>query len=257
MKSDLDKFYFDAILTSDDWDHLRYLIKREIEDCDCEGIGEFYSRMGVPFLRNFEQWIETKLIEAGFKKELIKEEIWIKGLIYSVECKHGQPYQDYRWDLHPPFGFPAGTYKISDDKHTLWFNPEVEAAFRTLGSIRIMRKLLRTDGAVNKEAVKVYLHTLALTINLTRAGNISEKAIQGQSHSNTQSKKGQRPRNVNGMTPGERKTRNEKIKAAFKKWKDTKNNFCITYGKKYDLSASAIKEIIKTIDKRGAKHGAD
>lgn len=245
MKSDLYDFPIDALLTSDEWDHVRYQISQEIEACDCKGIGEVYPKRGFPFLYSFEFWIEKKLIEAGFKKEFIKEEIWLKKLIHAVNIENGTPYRDYRWDLHPPFGFPAGTYKVSEDKHTIWFNPEVEAALLTLESIKTIKGLLVNNGVVNREAVKVYLRTLELTINLSRAGNISGKAIQGESHSNAQSEKGQKPRNVNGMTPEERKTRNEKIKAAFKTTKLSLNSFAKNEAKKHNISPSQIKKIIK------------
>lgn len=176
MKNDLYEFPLDAIITSDEWDHVRYQIGQEIEACDYEKIGDFYSKRGFPFLRSFEIWIEAKLIKAGFKKEFIKEKNRLRGLVHTVNFEQGRSYQDYRWDINPPLGFPSGTYKISEDKHTLWFNPEIEAAFRTLESINIMKELLINDGAVNKEAVKVYLRSLELIINLSRAGNISKIA---------------------------------------------------------------------------------
>lgn len=246
MKDDLYEYPLDAIITSDEWDHVRYQIGEEIKACDYKESGEFYSKRGFPFLRSFEFWIETRLIKAGFKKSIITNKKRLEATIKNLNCQGmGNAYLWTNKNL--PYGFPAKVVKIDEDnKKLFWIKSDIEAALLALESIKTLKGLLIKNGAVNNEGVKIYLHTLEMTINLSRAGNISEKAIQGERQSIGQSKKGQKHRKVKGMTPEERETRNEGIRAAFKKWKKKENAFCIKYGGKHDLSPSAIRKIINS-----------
>jgi hypothetical protein len=176
MKKDLSEFPLDAVILSDTWDDFQYHISNEIKNCDYKKIGEVYSKEGFPFLRSFEIWIEKKLIKAGFKKETIRDEVEFDKLIYVLNFEQVRKSTNWNFDLNPPYGFPAGTYKVSKDSHSMWINSDIEAALLTLESIKIIRGLLVTNGVVNKKAVKVYLRTLEMTINLARAGNIAEFA---------------------------------------------------------------------------------
>jgi hypothetical protein len=60
----------------------------------------------------------------------------------------------------------------------------------------------------------------------------------------TQSEKGSKPRTRYGLTPEERKLRNEKINKAWKLSKLTLNNFAKRESEKYNISPTAIKNII-------------
>lgn len=66
----------------------------------------------------------------------------------------------------------------------------------------------------------------------------------------TQAIKAKKPRNRNGMSPADRKKRNEEIKKHFKKasgqGKITPNGFAQKYTKKYAISPSQIREIINS-----------
>lgn len=174
LKDLLDEFPIDRVIAGDEWDHFHDLISGELEVCEFED-HEFPLRL--PFFRYFKDTIKDKLIEAGFKKEIIEDKKDFGSLIYILNFEQGRPFKCQSWDLDPPFGFPQGTYKVSEDKHTMWINSDIDAALRVLESIRIMKELLINNGVVNKEAVKVYLRTLELTINLTRAGNTPKLAI--------------------------------------------------------------------------------
>lgn len=176
MKKDLNEFPLDSVILSDTWDDFQYHICNEIKNCDYEKIGAVYSKIGFPFLRSFEIWIEKKLIKAGFKKETIRDEVEFDKLIYVLNFEQMRKNTNWNFDLNPPYGFPAGTYKVSKDSHSMWINSDIEAALLTLESIKIIRGLLVTNGVVNKKAVKVYLRTLEMTVNLTRAGNIADIA---------------------------------------------------------------------------------
>lgn len=174
LKDLFDEFPIDRVITSDEWDHFRYLISGELEACEFED-HEFPLRL--PFFLYFEDTIKDKLIGVGFKKEIIEDKKDFGSLIYIINFEQGRTFKNHSWDLDTPYGFPAGTYKVSEDSHTMWINSDIDAALRVLESIRIMKELLINNGVVNKDAVKVYLRTLELTINLTRAGNIPMLAI--------------------------------------------------------------------------------
>lgn len=68
----------------------------------------------------------------------------------------------------------------------------------------------------------------------------------------SQSIKASKPRRKIGknpedsMTPEKRAKRNDAINAAFKDWGKTDNAFYIKYGKKHNLSPSAIRKIVKS-----------
>lgn len=170
----------DDLITTDEWDHVTYLIKENLRQCDYEEAGDYYLRNGLPFLRFFELSIESKLIKAGFKKEFIKEELWFKGLIHTINSETGRIYKNYRWDLNPPFGFPSGTYKISEDKHILWINSDIEAALMALESIKKLRALLKSDDTVNIDGIKVFLKSFELVVNLLRSGYIPKQVEGGK-----------------------------------------------------------------------------
>lgn len=171
-QKDLYEYGVDSLITTDEWDHVRYLISEELKCCDVKG---GLDPADLPFFPYFEGKTKKKLIEVGFKKEIIEDKQKIKKLIYVLDFEQAQKFLHHRWDLNPPYGFPSGTYKLSEDNHTMWINSDIESALRALESITILKGLLFNNGIVNKEAVKVYLHSFELIINLSRSGAIPKK----------------------------------------------------------------------------------
>lgn len=166
MKNDLNEFPLDSFITNDEWDFLRAKIEGEIIHCNRKGV----DLRRLPFTDWFEKETKNKLLKAGFRKEIIEDEKKLKKLIHIITWEQGE-------DVNLPYGFPSGTYKVSKDKKTVRINPDIEACLLVLESIKIMKELLITDGEVNKEAVKIYLRSLELIINLSRAGNIAALAV--------------------------------------------------------------------------------
>lgn len=141
MDSDkLYDFFPDALLTTDEWESLRYKIVQELRNCDDDDkrIDEFYIKRGLPFLSTFQFYLEKKLTEAGYNREHLKIDSWLKTEAYSKR-------KDYD-------------------------NPDIEAALAGLVSIRKLKDILIDNGKVDKRSIKVFLYSLEMIINLLRAG---------------------------------------------------------------------------------------
>jgi hypothetical protein len=110
------------------------------------------------------------------------------------------------------------------------------------GTVRELRSLI---GKYTN--LKMFLLTLRLATITYRAGLIPKLTTEGASYLNRQRDKAGKPRSHDGKTPAELKTRNQEIKSAFEKKKttDSDNAFYIRYGKKYNLSRSAIRKIVE------------
>lgn len=236
----------DDLITTDEWNHARYVIRKTLRTCQDEEINKFFEPGMIPFLGWFERAIENRLIKAGFDKESIKNEIWFKGLMYTLDFEQGFIYSG-RWDLNPPFGFPAGTYTLSDDNHQMWIKPEIEAALVTLQTLKKLDELLVKDGKVNIEALRVFLHSFELTINLSRTGLLPEKALRGEKYSKSQGKIRKKRQTWGGLKRDQLLARNQRICEDFKKTGLTENNFSNKYAGKYDLKPRRIREILKMI----------
>lgn len=185
MKEDIFSFYdnpIDSMLMTneyDEWDHMRYHIFEELKACD---VKDGVHPDDLPFFLWFRGKITNKLLRAGFKKEIIEDEKEFKKLIYIINFEQGRPFVNHSWDLNPPYGFPSGVYKISENKLLMWIHPDIEAALLALESLTTLKRLLVNSDivldkpVVNNEAVKVYLRALELIINLSRAGDVPKMA---------------------------------------------------------------------------------
>jgi hypothetical protein len=197
----------------DEWgSHVRHVIKNTLRTCDYEEAGDFFLSHGLPFLGWYKRSLEDRLISAKFKKEHIKEEFWFKDLIRTIDFAQGKMYEG-RWDLNPPFGFPPETYTLSDDKHQMWVKPKIEAALLALQSIKKLKELIIKDDKVNMQAIKVYLRTFELAINILRSGKLPKYLSDGEKQK------------FGGKTGGgiSAKIRQEKSEAMQKQWQAEAN----------------------------------
>lgn len=157
----------DIIVSDDEWDHVRYLIGEELKVLE---VVDKPRQEDLPFFAHFEYKIKRKLIKAGFKKDIIDNQKRF-GKVLNGLNNQGKTIYGARGDVwkYPPwaYGYPMDVVILNDDKSMYWIKPDIEAALRTLESITIMKGLL-----LNNEAVKVYLRSFELTINLSRAGLI-------------------------------------------------------------------------------------
>lgn len=233
----------DDLIVSDEWTHVRYKIREALKTCDYEEAGDFFLSRGLPFLGWYRRAIEKRLVNAGFKEEFIKEEIWFKGIIYFVNFEQGRNSSGYRWDLNPPFGFPSQTYTLSDDNYEIWIKPEIEAALLALQSIKQLQELLVKDGMVNIEAVKVYLRSFELFVNLSRAGNLPDMFSHDE-------KRRESYRRGPGSTSRESgKWAMEKVRKVLEKYGGYSGYKALPYGKKTPVREE-IQKAIKAKDIR-------
>jgi hypothetical protein len=109
--------------------------------------------------------------------------------------------------------------------------PRIEAA---------LKKLKETEGQLCRAAKNP-----AFIENLTM-NEINKAKTHADKNSQSQSKRASKPRTIKGFNPEERKKRDQEIKDVFENWKGTDNAFYIKYGKKHNLSRSAIRKIVKS-----------
>lgn len=173
MKEHLDVEVIDDLITSDEWDHVRNHIDEELKCCDIKG---GLKPDDLPFIVFCESIIKSKLITDGFKKDTLDDPNKLE-LIFKALSEQGRKYAIPVWQHRL---FPIGLFKLSDDNRTFWVKPDVDAALRTLESVEVIKNLLvGNDGSVNKNAVKIFLRSFELTINLARAGLVPKMAMQG------------------------------------------------------------------------------
>lgn len=173
MKNLLYKYPLDSLLATDEWDHMRYLIGENLKCCEVEGR---LNPEDLPFIPYFKGTMKDKLIKAGFDKEALDNPDELELILKELD-KQGIKYDHPKWRDNPPYGFPSGSFTLSSDNCILWVKPDIDAALRALESITIIKGLLVNNGLVNREAIKVYLYSLELMINLSRAGNVPELAV--------------------------------------------------------------------------------
>jgi hypothetical protein len=221
----------DGVVTSDEYDHFQDLIKEALSECD-----EVQDALPLPFLEYFTAEINRTLIASGFNQKAIKDKDEIKKLVV-VMSRAGRKWG---FDIDPP-GFPHGTYELGHEKKIFWVKPEIEAALRALSTLMKITKIIK-DGS----CVKVYLHTMALVVNLIRAGIVPELANMGSDYGETQTRKRDKRRTWGGLTKENLKKRNQEIKEHFQKSKLTPNSFAKKHSKKYKLSIRQISNILNS-----------
>lgn len=123
--------------------------------------------------------------------------------------------------------------------------PDMEAAHLALESMNKIETQLVKNGIADLEAIKVCLLTVDMVVNVLRSGLLPELIEMGKSHSDSQSKKAKKPRTRGGLTPEDRAERNKKIIEAFKKSALTEKHWADKHAKKYELSSSMIRKILR------------
>jgi hypothetical protein len=174
MKDHLYEFPTDSMIATDEWDHARYMIGEELKICDFKGT---FLEGHLPFFSWFRGEIKDKLKKAGFKKSIIENKKRLETTMKNLNRQgKGNAYLSTNDGF--PYGFPSEVVEFDNvNKGLYWIKSDIDAALRTLESLEILKELLVTDGVVNKEAVKVYLRSLELIINLSRAGNVPALAV--------------------------------------------------------------------------------
>lgn len=202
MKKLRDDVAIDSILTTDEWNDRRLMVGEELKCCDVEG---GLNPAELPLIVYFEAQIKSKLMDDGFKIETLSNPKKLELILKDLD-KQGIEYANPAWQ--PPV-FPERSVTRSDDNRIFWVKPDIDSALRTLESLEIIKRLLMgSDGLVNKQAVKIFLRSFELTINLARAGFVPEKALLGI-------------KVVDGGTRGgvkSGKTRQEKAKPTAEAW---------------------------------------
>lgn len=168
MKSVLYEYSIDSLLTSDERDHVQYLIGESLRDCEVE---KTFDPEDLPFILYFEKTIKDKLIKAGFKKDVLENRKRFETTLKNLDRQgSGNAYFWTRDGL--PYGFPRDVVDISrEDNKMYWIDSDIDAALRALQSMTALKQLLQ-----NNEAVKIYLRSLEMIVNLFRSGNAPELA---------------------------------------------------------------------------------
>jgi len=155
------------LLTSDEWDHVRYLIEQDLNclaTIDITKDSELSNHLfhsNILFL--FEREIKEQLIKAGFEKKVIENQEKLKQVVKTLD-KQGLIIHGY-WDENLLYGLPTTVLTFSEDRKTFWVNPEIESALRAFESINSMKKEL-----FNNEAIGIFLKAFELLVNVFRAG---------------------------------------------------------------------------------------
>lgn len=169
MKGLLEEFFVDSLLTTDEWDYIQWQIDGDV--AHCESGGDLDPR-DLPFVSRLEDALQARLGRAGFKKEVVEDRQELEKIIRSIDSNASRHWTTHRFDLDPPYGLPAGSFTLGEDKHMFWVKPHVEAALRALACLSELKGLMVDNGAVNDSAVRVYLRTLQMAMNLSRSGNV-------------------------------------------------------------------------------------
>ncbi|MBA4417236.1 MAG: hypothetical protein C0392_04905 [Syntrophus sp. (in: bacteria)] len=192
----------------------------------------------IPLVWWIRHAIERKLLKIGFDKASITDPKKLWGLIQIMKTEQWGGYTG-----KTPEGFPIKAFRFTEDKKQIWILEDIEAALYALWSYHRLKIAFEAEG--NHPAAICAL-TLQFVIDATRTGLLRKNTLDGQRHSQTQSKKASGPRTVGDVNPEERKKRDDEIRAVFEKTKLTENSFCIDQGKKHNRSPSMIRKIIKS-----------
>jgi len=172
MKKQIDPFnLIDSLLTSDDWDHVTYLIEEDLKYYEIEDDAELTQSI---FISDFEDSIKIKLIKSGFKKEAIESQERMKAILEGLNMQ-GRTIKGIGNTLLKEY--PSKVVKFGKDENIYWIQPEIEAALRSLVAMTELKARLMNGPLLNKEAIKTFLLSLKLIVNLVRAGNVPKLAI--------------------------------------------------------------------------------
>jgi hypothetical protein len=233
----------------DEWTHIQGELLETLRDCEREK-ELFIYQDAVPLLSYFERSALALLATAGFDKMTLKDPkefasilnfMKNESVLFNIPIFDRKSSDSKLWETFWPGNhFPEGTFKISENKRTFWLKPRIKAALSVLKGIASLRSMLSSNSAV-----AIYAQTLEMTINLLRTGLLPETVLHGVNFSETQSKKGGKPRTRNGMNPAQRRERNEAIRRHFQKSRLDVTRFSQKYQSKYGLKARQIRNILK------------
>ncbi len=224
----------------DQWSFIRESIEGNLVWLD-EEKGNI-NQKELPFIYAFEDEVKDKLVRAGFKKDFWGNQADFQKLLQILDKQGLSIYGT--WD-HLPYGFPASVVIFSKDRKTFSINSDIAASLRTLNSIMIIKQSLLNNGHINKEAVKVFLHSFELIINLLRSSNLIKIVSGGKTFKINQKLKRGKRKTWRGLNKEEIKKRNQKITDKFNNSKLTSNNFANKYQNEFDLKPSQIRTIIR------------
>lgn len=231
----------DNFITTEEWDHVRYIHEEHIKEMEVTDLNESRIARYAHFTL-IEDETKEKLIAAGFKKESLEDSYQLENLVKKLD-EQGRTYafHDAYWmpDALTHCGYPKAVLIINTNKKMFWVKPDIEAALRTLASLKLIRPLLK-----DSQDVKIYMYALELVVNLLRSGIIPKLAKLGELYSDKQSNTASRPRGRGGKTPADIKKRNEEIIEHFKKSRLTPSSFAVKYASKYDLKPRRVRDIL-------------
>jgi hypothetical protein len=122
----------------------------------------------------------------------------------------------------------------------------VDFGYSNIDEKKLIQEL--RDKLQNYEQWRVAAQTLRLAILAFRSGKLSEIKEIAIYEKRKQSRKGRKPKTVNGITPEMRAIRDKKIIENFKKSKLSANNFAnknaVKYKKEYDISPRRVRDIL-------------
>ena len=240
-----DNLITDDLITTDAWVDIRYLHEEYIKEMEVTDLDESEIDRYAHFTL-FEAEIKKKLIAAGFKKESLDDSYLLGNLVRKLN-EQGREYafhevycmRGYMQDSLAHCGYPTAVLIMNKNKTMFWVKPDVEAALRTLVSLKLIRPLLK-----DIKDVKIYMYTMELVVNLLRSGIIPKLAKLGELYSDKQSNTASRLRGRGGKTPADIKERNKQIIEHFKKSRLTASSFAVKYASKYDLKPRRVRDIL-------------
>ena len=190
------------LLSSDEWDHVYYLIKEELiflnNNIKIRNLSK-RNRQNL-FINNaaylFENDLKNKLQEKDFDKNLINNLDKIRDIIEN----------EYYFDC------PKKVLKYSSDKTRIYLDEDIKSALRSLLAIYTFRDDIENTILTDNEHYEIFLKTFLLLVEIFRAGNM-KNIIEGIARIEGRSRGGL----ASGRLPG--------ILLAVKKILETRRNY--------------------------------
>lgn len=229
---------FDALLTTDrlEVDDLRY----RLEQCLTDGLDVRRGLEEIPGVSWIVYSLESKLKKAGFDKNQIADSRKLYDLIAVMKNEQWGKYKGRTLR-----GFPKNTFSISDDKKQMWILEDIEAALFALWSFHRLKAIFDMQDSCNQPAAVCSL-TFQFILDAARAGLLRKHALTGKRQSLKKRDIRGRRQTWKGLLPDDRAERNDKIRAAFSKWKKSANSFYENKAAKYGLKPSTIRKIVES-----------